>query len=208
MFFIFIPTWEHDPIWRAYFFKWVGIPSPQNGSFQQALIGFELNPPKISIDTQNDGFWNVFPFKYGCFGYPMLNSRGCCRFLPSSFFFVVSGMIPCCEPAAAHGCITTNDRYFYEFLPNRRSNGKKRPGIPGCLRCKKGIINSPVLPRICRGLESTMNMWGNPYETTKFQWKVRPVFVSGKSQLNNEGVFLSKTLTANGQSGNRVTTGW
>ena len=29
-----------------------------------------FTPPKSKIDTQNDGFKNVSPFKYGYFGYP------------------------------------------------------------------------------------------------------------------------------------------
>ena len=80
------------------------IPSPQNGSFQQALIGFEPNPPKISIDTQNDGFWNVFPFKYGCFGYPMLNFWGCCRFFTIVLFFLWSAVwFPAVNPLQHKG---------------------------------------------------------------------------------------------------------
>ena len=30
----------------------------------------DVTPPKSNIDTKNDGFLNVSPFKYGYFGYP------------------------------------------------------------------------------------------------------------------------------------------
>ncbi len=30
-----------------------------------------------NIDTKNDDFFNVSPFKYGYFGYPTVSFRGC-----------------------------------------------------------------------------------------------------------------------------------
>ena len=33
-------------------------------------------PPKSNIETQNDGFLDVSPFKHGYFGYIMLDFRG------------------------------------------------------------------------------------------------------------------------------------
>ena len=31
---------------------------------------WKITPPKSNINTKNDGFKNVSPFKYGYFGYP------------------------------------------------------------------------------------------------------------------------------------------